>query len=128
MAEINPTALGYELAILVGLAVQCSLLVFVIAIFLLARRWDPGGWVRMSLVLVLLLTPVAFGWVGYQCYRYRDYIRNLADDPVASTKLSAARASLRPTVLGSAALCVATVATGWAAARFGRRPERQRTD
>jgi len=46
VAEINPIALGQELAILVGLAVQSALLVGMIALIILARRREPGGWVR----------------------------------------------------------------------------------
>src|SRR5262245_58631905 len=112
MADINPVALGFELAILVGLAVQVILLVFMIVLLLLARRWGPGAWVRVSFFLVLLLTPVACGWVSYQCLQYREYIRGKADDSIASTKLAAALASLRPTAIASLVLCVTTFAGG----------------
>jgi len=120
VAEINPIALGHELAILVGLAVQSALLVGMIALIILARRREPGGWVRWCIFILLVLTPVACGWVGYQCLQLHTYVRSKEDDPVAATKLAADRASSRPTALASLGLCVATVAGGWAAVRTRR--------
>jgi hypothetical protein len=123
MADINPVALGYELAILVGLACQGLLLVAAIVLWLSARRWGLARWGHASCVPVLVLTPIACVWVAYQCWQLHPYIRSKDDDPVAVTKLAADRASLRPTVLASLGLCLATLAGGWAAARSGLGPK-----
>jgi hypothetical protein len=118
MAEIDPNALGFELAIGFGLGIQVAILLLIAVLLVVARSRGPNRLVRLSVAVAVVVTPIAYGFVCYHCLRFRDYVRSKADDPIATTKLAADRASIPPAAIAGTVLCVVSFAIIRSVARF----------
>lgn len=113
MADINSTALGYELTILVYLACQ-SLLLFVVWLFgYLGGRRGAARWARIAFALLLILSLVVCGLALRECSACRDYVLSKQDDdPIAFTKLQGTLQFAWQCTIGSVAILFATLIGG----------------